>query len=219
MNKKACSFILFSFLIAPLKTYAQGGDLLIQQYSKGPGLDENFSKWSLRIGPQVNRINTDLGTSSPTLTLGGGVELEYRLSKTVGLVIGAQYNPISYSYFEDDSAATDRLNYISYPLILRLQPTAKVSFGLGLVYQAYINGEKRLEKEDVQTLTEYENEVFRNTIGANAQIAHYLSKPFLVYINFRWVGRASPATQPQTNNTSGFQMGIIYRLWKSKLRF
>ena len=218
MIKKVYYLVMFYLFLGVFTSLAQGGDLLIQQYSKGPGLDENFSKWSLRIGPQVNRINTDLGTSSPTLTLGGGAELEYRLSKTVGLVIGAQYNPISYSYFEDDSIATDRLKYISYPLILRLQPTAKVSFGLGLVYQAYMSGEKRLEKEDIQTLTEYENEIFRNTIGANVQIAYYLSKPFLVYINFRWVRRTSPATQPQTNNTSGFQMGIIYRLWKSKLR-
>ena len=97
MNKSTLSFILLYFILVGFSGFSQGGDLLIQQYSKGPGLDQNFSKWSLRIGPQINRINTDLKTSSPTLTLGGGMEIEYGLSKTTGLVIGAQYTPISYS--------------------------------------------------------------------------------------------------------------------------
>ncbi len=197
--------------------FSQGGDLLIQQYSKGPGLDQNFSKWSLRIGPQINRINTDLKTSSPTLTLGGGMEIEYGLSKTTGLVIGAQYTPISYSYNEGDSSATDRLKYISLPFLLKLQPTTKISFGLGLVYQIYLNGEKKLEKEKVKVITLYEEGIFKNTIGANLQVAYYI-KRFLIYGNFRWVRRTSPPIQSQTNNTRGFQMGINFRLWKSKLR-
>ena len=218
MNKKACSFILLSFFLGAFGSFAQGGDLLIQQYSKGPGLDQNYSKWTVRIGPQLNRINTDLGTTSPTLTLGSLLEFEYRLSKTVGLVSGAQYNPISYSYNEGDSTATDRLKYIGYPLMLRLQPTNNVSLGLGIVYQAYLNGEKKIEKEEMETVTPYADGVFRNTIGGNVQLAYHLGQHFLIYGNFRWVGRTSPATQKQTNNTSGFQLGIVFRIWKSKLR-
>ena len=217
MDKSILSFILFYFILVGFSCFAQGGDLLIQQYSKGPGLDENFSKWSLRIGPQINRINTDLGTGSPTLTFGGGIEIEYGLSKTTGLVIGAQYTPISYSYIEGDYTATDRLKYISLPLLLRLKPTTKISFGLGIVYQIYLNGEKKLEKEKVKVITSYEEGIFKNTIGANLQVAYYI-KRLLIYANFRWVRRTSPLIQSQTNNTLGFQMGINFRLWKSKLR-
>ena len=217
MNIPSLSFILFNFILVGFSSFAQGGDLLIQQYSKGPGLDQNFSKWSLRIGPQINRINTDLGTNSPTLTLGGGVEIEYRLSKTTGLIIGALYNPISYNYIEGDSKATDRLKYITYPLLLKLQPTTKISFGLGLVYQDYLNGEKKLEKEKIKSITSYEKGIFKNTIGANVQVGYYI-KELLIYVNYRRVRRTSPPTQSQTNNTVGFQMGFTYRLWKSKSR-
>ena len=217
MIKKKYYYILFYFFTGVFNCFAQDGDLLIQQYNKGPGLDQNFSKWSLRIGPQINRINTDLGTSSPTLTFGGGMEIEYGFSKTTGLVIGGQYTPISYTYIEGDSTATDRLKYISLPLLLRLRPTTKISFGLGLVYQFYLNGEKKLEKEKVKVITSYEEGIFKNTIGANLQVAYYI-KRLLIYGNFRWVRRTSPPIQSQTNNTLGFQMGINFRLWKSKLR-
>lgn len=217
MNKKTCCIVFFSFFLGIYSSLAQGGELLIQQYSKGPGLDENYAKWSLRFGPQLNRINTDLGTSSPTLTLGGLLEFEYRLSKNVGLVSGAQYTPIKYSYIEGDSTATDQLKYISYPLLLRLQPTPKVSFGLGVVYQVYLKGDKKLEKEEVQILTPFAEGIFRNTIGGNIQVGYHLGRRVLIFGNFRWVRRSSPPTQPQTNNTSGFQLGIAYRIWKSKL--
>jgi hypothetical protein len=217
MSKKNCYTLLFIFFLGGVISFAQGGKLLIQQYSKGPELDQNYSKWSLRFGPQLSRINTDLGTTSPTLSLGGLMEIEYRLSKTVGLVSGVQFTPISYSYMEGDSTATDQLKYISYPLLLRLQPTSKVSFGLGLVYQAYLNGEKKLEKDKVQSFTPFADGIFRDTLGGNVQVAYHLGQQLLVFGNFRWVGRISPPTQPQTNNTSGFQLGIVYRLWKSTL--
>ena len=109
MSKKNCYTLLFIFFLGGVISFAQGGKLLIQQYSKGPELDQNYSKWSLRFGPQLSRINTDLGTTSPTLSLGGLMEIEYRLSKTVGLVSGVQFTPISYSYMEGDSTATDQL--------------------------------------------------------------------------------------------------------------
>jgi hypothetical protein len=217
MNRNFGLVILFSFLFYSINSLAQGGELLIQQYSKGPRLDQNFSKWSIRLGPQLNRINTNLGTTSPTLTLGGLVELEYRLSKTVGLVSGAQFTPIHYSYPKGDSIATDSLKYITYPLLLRLQPTDKVSLGLGIIYQAFINGEKRVEIEDYAETTPYAEEIFKDSFGGVVQAVYHLNRRINIFANFRWIRRTSPPTQPQTNNTNGFKLGIVYRIWKSKL--
>jgi hypothetical protein len=131
VKKRILLSLGISFLCGPFLGFAQGGDLLIQQYYRGPQLDSNYSKWTFRLGPQLNRINTDLGTTTPTLAIGGLVEIEYRFSKTVGLVSGAKFTPISYSYIEADSLAIDNLKYISYPLMLRLQPTYKLSFWFG----------------------------------------------------------------------------------------
>ena len=202
----------------PLYGFSQGGDLLIQQYNRGPQLDSNYSKWSFRLGPQLNRINTDLGTTTPTLTLGGLVEIEYRFSKTVGLVSGAQFTPISYSCIEADTLAKDRLKYISYPLMLRLQPTYRLSFGLGIIYQAFLNGQKELGEEEAKLTTPYAKGIFKNSIGMIGQLSYHLNARFNVFANYRWVKRTSPPTQTQTNNTIGFQLGVSYLFLKSKLR-
>ena len=112
MSNYSLRFFLLLFLVASA-TFAQGGDLLIQQYSKGPSLGQSYSKWSLYAGTEINRINTDLSTSSPTITLGALFHLEYRISKSVGLVTGANFTPISYSYPVSDSLGKDQLNQIS----------------------------------------------------------------------------------------------------------
>ena len=218
MKKKFLLFLGISFLCGSFLVFAQGGDLLIQQYNRGPQLDSNYSKWSFRLGPQLNRINTDLGTTSPTLTFGGLVEIEYRFSKTVGLVSGAQFTPISYSYIEADSLTIDRLKYISYPLMLRLQPTYKLSFGLGIIYQAFLSGQKELGEEDAKLTTSYTASIFKNSIGMIGQLSYHLNSRFNIFGNYRWLKRTSPPTQAQTNNTVGFQLGVSYLFLKSKQR-
>jgi hypothetical protein len=135
LKKNLLLLVLVLSAVVHKNSLAQGGDLLIQQYSKGPQLDWNYSKWVLSAGPQLYRMNTDMGTTSPTLTFGGILELEYRLSKNVGVIIGGQYNPITYTFIEKDSLRKNRLKYLGYPLLLRLQPTSKVSFSLGGIYQ------------------------------------------------------------------------------------
>lgn len=218
MKKNFLLFLGISFLCGSFLVFAQGGDLLIQQYNRGPQLDSNYSKWSFRLGPQLNRINTDLGTTSPTLTFGGLVEIEYRFSKTVGLVSGAQFTPISYSYIEADSLTIDRLKYISYPLMLRLQPTYKLSFGLGIIYQAFLSGQKELGEEDAKLTTSYTASIFKNSIGMIGQLSYHLNSRFNIFGNYRWLKRTSPPTQAQTNNTLGFQLGVSYLFLKSKQR-
>ena len=218
MKKRILLFLGISFLCGSFLGFAQGGDLLIQQYNRGPQLDSKHSKWSFQLGPQLNRINTDLGTTTPTLTFGGLVEIEYRFSKTVGLVSGAQFTPISYSYIEGDSLAIDRLKYISYPLMLRLQPTYKLSFGLGIIYQAYLSGQKELGGEDAKLTTSYTAGIFKNSIGMIGQLSYHLNSRFNIFGNYRWVKRTSPPTQAQTNNTIGFQLGVSYLFLKSKQR-
>jgi len=218
VKKRILLFLGISFLCGSFLGFAQGGDLLIQQYNRGPQLDSNYSKWSFRLGPQLNRINTDLGTTTPTLTFGGLVEIEYRFSKTVGLVSGPQFTPISYSYIEADSLAIDRLKYISFPLMLRLQPTYKLSFGLGIIYQAYLSGQKELGEEDAKLTTSYTTGIFKNSIGMIGQLSYHLNSRFNIFGNYRWVKRTSPPTQAQTNNTVGFQLGVSYLFVKSKQR-
>ncbi len=210
--------LLFVFLFISTNIVAQGGDLLFQQYNRGPGLGESYSKWSLYGGPEINRINATLSTSSPTLTVGALIHLEYRLSKTAGLVTGANYTPVSYTFPILDSLGKHRLKYISIPLFLRVHPTKKVSLNFGALYNLYLKGTKIVSFEDTETISPYEEGVFSNSFGFVVQAGYHFWQQFYGYVNYRWAKKTSPLTQAETNNSKGLQLGLTYTFWSSSKR-
>ena len=133
-----------------------------------------------------------MSTSSPTLTLGALIHLEYRLSKTAGLVTGANYTPISYSFPVLDSLGKHRLKYISVPLFLRVHPTKKVSLNFGALYNLYLKGEKIVSFEDTEILSPYEEGVFSDSFGFVVQAGYHFWQQFYGYVNYRWAKKNKP---------------------------
>ena len=202
-------------LLSGVNMFSQGGDILIQQYSKGPELNQMYSKWSFSIGSEVNRINSDLNTASPTITVGGMINIEYRFSKTVGLISGLKFVPISYRYVFENSLRKDRLQYLTIPLILKLNPFEKISFGLGVLYNHYEKGQRILRFKDAEVITEYPEGVFSNPLGFSAQVGYHFWGCFNATINYRWAKKYSPANQPQSNNSKGLQASLTYTFLRS----
>ena len=202
-------------LLSGVNMFSQGGDILIQQYSKGPELNQMYSKWSFSIGPEVNRINSDLNTASPTITVGGMINIEYRFSKTVGLISGLKFVPISYRFVFGNSLGKDRLQYLTIPLILKLNPFEKISFGLGMLYNHYEKGQRILRFKDAEVITEYPEGVFSNPLGFSAQVGYHFWGRFNATINYRWAKKYSPANQPQSNNSKGLQASLTYNFLRS----
>ena len=93
LKKSIIFYVLTSFL-----TFAQGENLLIQQYNKGPALDDVYSRWSIFVSGRLNYLNTDLERTSPILSLGGLTEMQFNISKTFGFLIGFGNTTISYKY-------------------------------------------------------------------------------------------------------------------------
>jgi hypothetical protein len=210
-------FFFFLFLVVT-NLCAQGGELLIQQYSKGPSLGHTYSKWNFHGGTEVNRINTDLSTTSPTITLGALLHVQYRFSKSVGLITGANYTPISYTYPVSDSLGKDRLKYISIPLLLRVHPTEKVSISFGALYNLFQKGEKIVSLEETSKTSLYDDEIFTNSYGFIVQAGYHFWQNFYAFTSIRWAKKTSALTQPETNNNKGIQLGLTYTFWRSLKR-
>lgn len=210
--------ILLFLLLGSFSGQAQGGDLLIQQYNKGPVLDNVYSRWSIYPGIHLIRINTDQETTTPKLTSGGFLHLEYRVSKTVGFFSGLNYTPIAYTYPVQDSLGQDRLTYLSIPLALRLHPNTKISVALGGTYNIFHQGEKLLRLDDFEAREYYPEGVFKNSFGGVVQVGYHFFNRFYGFVNFRWATKSSSPTQKQTNNTLGFQLGLNVALWRSRIR-
>ena len=177
-----------------------------------------YSRWSIYPGIILNRINTDQKNTSPKLALGGLVQMEFKISRTMGFISGFNYSPVKYSYQVKDSLGQDRLSYFSVPLGIQLHPTKKISVGLGSHYNFYNKGEFIRSKNNIILYETYEEGIFRNSLGGYVHVSYNIYKQLKIFINFRWTSRSSPAIQIQTNNTSGLQLGLMYILWHSKLR-
>jgi len=206
-------YVLSSFL-----TFAQGENLLIQQYNKGPVLDDVYSRWSIYLGSRLNYLNTDLENTSPVLSLGGLTEVQFNISKTFGFIIGFGNTAISYEYDYPNSFAKDRLDYFVLPIGVRLNPTKKISFSFGAIYNFFNKGENKVSENNIIVKKEYEKLDFENSFGGFTQIGFYFLKNFYGFINYRWATKFSSPLAEKSNNNNGFQLGLAYKIWSSKIK-
>jgi hypothetical protein len=206
-------YVLSSFL-----TFAQGENLLIQQYNKGPALDDVYSRWTIYLGSRLNYLNTDLENTSPVLSLGGLTEVQFNISKTFGFIIGFGNTAISYEYDYPNSFAKDRLDYFVLPIGVRLNPTKKISFSFGAIYNFFNKGENKVSENNIIVKKEYEKLDFENSFGGFTQIGFYFLKNFYGFINYRWATKFSSPLAEKSNNNNGFQLGLAYKIWSSKIK-
>lgn len=137
----------------------------------------------------------------------------------MGFVSGLNYSPVRYSYEVIDSLVQDRLSYFTIPLGIKLIPSKKSNVILGANYNIYNNGNFIISKGSFGRSEVYSQGIFRNTIGGFVQMGYKFYWNFEAFVNFRWATRSSPTIQLQTNNTSGLQLGISYRIWNSQIKY
>ena len=144
--------------------------------------------------------------------------MEFRMSRTVGFLSGTNFSPVKYSYQVKNSLVQDRISYFSIPLGIRLHPTKKTSIGLGSHFNALNKAEFIRCKENSESYAAYSKGVFTNSFGGFVQLGYQFYKRFVIYGNYRWASRSSPAVQIQTNNTSGVQIGLTYPIFSSQIK-
>ena len=211
------NFILF-YAFTSFLTFSQSENLLIQQYNKGPALDDVYSKWSIYIGSRLNYLNSDLVGTIPVLSLGGLTEVQLNISKSFGFIIGFGNTAISYKYDYLNSFAKDRLDYFVLPIGVRLNPTKKVSFSFGTTYNFFNKGLNQVAENNIVVKKEYEKIDFENSFGGFTQIGFYFLKNFYGFINYRWATKYNSPLAEKSNNNNGFQLGLAYRIWSSKIK-
>jgi len=210
--------LIIFYVFTSFFTFAQGENLLIQQYNKGPALDDVYSRWSIYLGSRLNYLNTDLERTNPILSLGGLAEIQLNVSKTFGFLIGFGNTTISYKYDYQNSFAKDRLNYFVLPIGVRLNPTRKVSISFGAINNLFNKGENQVTENDVLVKKEYEKLDFENSFGGFTQIGFYFLKNLYSFINYRWATKYNSPLAEKSNNNKGFQLGLAYKIWSSKIK-
>ena len=65
---------------------------------------------------------------------------------------------------------------------------------------------------------EYEKLDFEKSFGGFTQFGFYFLKNFYGFINFRWATKYNSPLAKKSNNNNGFQLGLAYKIWSSKLK-
>ena len=218
INRLLIVIILIRIYFTTFYNHAQNSDLLIQQYNIGPALDDVYSTWTISLGAHINRIDSDKEISDPLINFGAISQLEFRMVKSFGVLTGVNYNKISYNYPLINSVGRDELVYFSFPLGIRLRPTKKVSFAIGGLYNNFYKGQLTIKYENFERSEPYATGIFENSIGGFTQIEYNFFKNLNTYLNFRWATKNDSPIMPQSNNNSGFQLGISYQFWNSTIK-
>ncbi len=152
-------FLIILLLFISNYINSQSGELLIQQYNKGPSLDNYYSKFEIYMGGDVFRMTKNEKTK-PIINFGGNIEVLYNLSKSFGVITGVHYFPVKYLYKKNEDLK-DLIKYISIPLGLKLSPTEKSKFSIGINY----NDIKKAIFYNGKIKGEYSLNEYKNTFG------------------------------------------------------
>ena len=206
MKKK----ILFVFSLLSGFIYSQGDDLLLLQYNKGPDPDGFYRKWNYDIHFLTTLMNAKGKYSNPALSFGFGSSVQYKFSKTFGIISGASFLNIRYKYTLSGNDSTDKITYLTIPITARVFPSRKLIFETGFLYNLLLSA----ENSEVQDITNgsfnYEDGIFKDTFGMVVASQYNPWKRLNVSLQYRFLKKASKPSAVQKNNFAGFLLGLHF---------
>ena len=204
-------FLIILFLFFSNFILSQSGELLIQQYNKGPSLDNYYSKLEIYIGGDIFRMNKNEKTK-PVINFGGNIEVVYNLSKTFGIKTGMYYFPVKY-YYKKNEDYKDLIKYLSIPIGLKLSPTKKSKFSMGINY----NNMKKAIFYNGNIKGEYSLNDYENTFGFFIGYEYMIWKVIGINIKYKFSKENNVNELIKPEKYKGIMLTIKLKTFSSKI--
>ena len=193
------ALILCSFL-----SFSQGNKNLYKQYRTGPDPDGFYHIWNYSLHGGLNLINSDQNYTKSRMGKVVGFEVQKLESKTFGFSAGIEFNEIRYQYNGFLENSTDNLNWLSFPLSLRLYPSRKLLFEVGVKYHYFLNAKNSILKNSVTGSFQYPKESFENIFGTFIAIQYQIWKRLNIGVQYQYLkGRKRNPSEIQPNIFNG----------------
>jgi len=204
-------FLIILLLFFSNYIFTQSGELLIQQYNKGPSLDNYYSKLEIYMGGDIFRITKNEKTK-PLINFGGNIEVVYNLSPTFGIKSGMYYFPVKY-YYKKNETFKDLIKYISIPIGLTLAPTRKSKFSMGVNYNVinkaiFYNGNIK---------GEYSLDDYKNTFGFFIGYEYMIWKVIGINIKYKFSKENTINELIKPEKYKGLMLTIKLKTFSSKI--
>lgn len=197
---------------------AQGDSNLLLQYNRGPDLDAFYRKWNFDLHTHLVYGNMREDYTFRKISFSAGIYIQYKFSKTLALNSGVDYFNLSYQYNLAENQSFDQLTYISFPLTLRVFPSRKLHFEMGLLYNK-IHSAQNTQIVDLKNLSnEYSSELFKNNFGWLFASQYNIWKRFDVSLQYRFLKKETDPLRDQKNNFDAILFGIHFFVLNPKIK-
>ena len=196
--------IAFYFIFNP--TFAQGDENLLLQYRKGPDISR-YRKWNFDLHLRVVRIGPVGENTTPKIGYVLGGNIQYKFSKSIGISSGLGLLSV---YNLNDNSSYDQIDYLNFPLVIRVFPTQRTHFETGLLYHQLIKAKNSKIVDLRQKSNSYPDDVFKNAFGWLFAVHYNIWKKFHISFEYRFFKKSALTNNIQKNNFNGFLLGIHY---------
>ena len=202
---------IITFLFNSNFLFSQSGELLLQQYNKGPGLDNYYSKLEIFLGSDIFLMNKNEKTT-PIINFGGNFEAEFNISKTFGIKTGLYYFPVKY-FYKNNENLKDLIKYLTIPIGIKLSPTKKSKFSMGINYNIikeaiFFNGNIK---------GEYNINEYKNNIGFFIGYEYLFWKMISLNIKYKFSKENSIDKLIKKEKYKGLMLSLKLKIFKSKI--
>lgn len=204
-------FLLFLLLIAGLNVvFAQGPDLLIQQYGKNAYDLEYYRKWNFDVLIHSHLSKPTNRESRAKLQLNLGGRVHYRFTKSFGLSSGVDIYQLKYQYAYESDTSVDHLRFIRLPMAISVYPVKRLRLSLGGSYQLFLSATG--QPPPATATVAYPSRSFINSIGVMASAHYMVYRKFSATLGFHFQKRSTDPLDRVSQNFKGFSLGIAYTL-------
>ena len=205
------NLVLIIFLFNSNYLFSQSGELLIQQYNKGPSLDNYYSKLEIFLGGNLFLMNKNEKTK-PIINFGGNLEVEFNISKTFGIKTGLYHFPVKYFYINNENLR-DLIEYNTIPLGIKLVPTKKSKFSMGINYNI-IN---KATFYDENLKGEYNINEYKNNMGFFISYEYLIWKIISLNIKYKFSKVNNIDKEIKQEKYKGFMLSLKLKIFKTKI--
>ena len=204
---------ILSFSFISNITFAQGDENLLLQYRIGPDITI-YRKWNFDLHLRGVMISPNGEYTSPKIGYVLGGNIQYKFSKTIGISTGIGLLSVNYQYNLKDNSTHDQIDYLNFPLAIRIFPTQRTLFETGLLYHHLIKA-KNTEIVDLgQKSNYYPDNIFKNAFGWLFAVHYNIWKKFHLSVEYRFFKKSTITNNIQKNNFNGFILGIHFLILK-----
>lgn len=208
MSLKTVLCIVAFYFIFDL-TFAQGDENLLLQYRKGPDITR-YRKWNFDLHLRGVRISPNGDYSTPKIGYVLGGNIQYKFSKSIGISTGIGLLSVNYQYNLKDNSTHDQIDYLNFPLAIRVFPTQRTIFETGLLYHHLIKAKNTAMVDLRQKSNSYPDNIFKNAFGWLFAVHYNIWKKFHISVEYRFFKKSTVTNNIQKNNFNGFILGIHF---------